>query len=141
MKKHIRLSIQFLVLSLLAFAVIGTFVGSTISSIIVSKNNLEENYLIENQYYAQKLAITTDSLFRNMMKSLTLESEEEEYLTGDSNELYKEVKRTLESTYFFNSVYFVDQTGHIRASAPDRGLEGTAANRIGAKEALKRKYL
>ncbi|WP_082091563.1 sensor domain-containing diguanylate cyclase [Domibacillus tundrae] len=139
MKKHIRLSIQFLVLSLLAFAVIGTFVGSTISSIIVSKNNLEENYLIENQYYAQKLAITTDSLFRNMMKSLTLESEEEEYLTGDSNELYQEVKRTLESTDFFNSVYFVDQTGHIRASAPDRELEGTAANRIGAKEALKKK--
>ncbi|KIL48599.1 sensor domain-containing diguanylate cyclase [Jeotgalibacillus soli] len=139
MKKPIRLSIQFLVLSLLAFAVIGTFVGSTLSSVLVSKNNLEKNYLMENQYYAQKLASTTDSLFDNMIKSLTMESGEEEYSTADSKEIYEEVKQTLESTDFFNSVYFVDQTGHIRASAPDRGLEGTVANRIGAKEALKKK--
>ncbi|MCP3764894.1 diguanylate cyclase [Domibacillus sp. A3M-37] len=139
MKKPIRLSIQFLVLSLLAFAMIGTFVGSTISSILVSKNNLEKNYLVENQYYAQKLASTTDSLFSNMMTKLTVESEKEEYITADSNEIYEEVKQTLESTDFFNSVYFVDQTGNFRASAPDREVEGKAANSIGAKEALKKK--
>lgn len=100
---------------------------------------MENNYLIENQYYAQKLASTTDSLFRNMIKSLTMESEEKEYLTADSNELYDEVKQTLESTTFFNAVYFVDQTGRIDASAPNRELEGTKPNSIGAKEALKKK--
>ncbi|MCP3764962.1 sensor domain-containing diguanylate cyclase [Domibacillus sp. A3M-37] len=139
MKKPIRLSIHFLVLSLLAFAMIGTFFGSTISSILVSKNNLEKNYLMENQYYAQKLASTTDSLFENMIKSLTMESGEEEYSTADSKEIYEEVKQTLESTTFFNSVVFVDQTGSIVASAPNRELEGTKSNRIGTKEALKKK--
>lgn len=139
MKKPIRLSIQFLVLSLLTFAMIGTFVGSTISSILVSKNNLEKNYLMENQYYAQKLASTTDSLFENMIKTLTMESEEEEYSTVDSKETYEEVKQTLESTTFFNSVIFVDQTGNIVASAPNRELEGAKLNSIGAKEALKKK--
>jgi diguanylate cyclase (GGDEF)-like protein len=117
----------------------GTFVGSAISSILVSKTNMEKNYLIENQYYAQKLASTTDSLFGNMIKSLTMESEEEEYVTADSNEIHDEVKQTLESTTFFNSVLFVDQTGIIIASAPNRELEGTKSNRIGAKEALKQK--
>ncbi|MCP3764738.1 sensor domain-containing diguanylate cyclase [Domibacillus sp. A3M-37] len=139
MKKPIRLSIQFLVLSLLAFAMIGTFVGSAVSSILVSKNNLEKNYLVENQYYAQKLAITTDSLFSNMMKSLTMESEEEEYITADSNEIYEEIKQTLESTTFFNSLLFVNSTGSIVASVPKRELEGTTLNSIGAREALKKK--
>lgn len=139
MRKPIRLSIQFLVLSLLAFAMIGTFVGSTISSILVSKNNLEKNYLIENQYYAQKLASTTDSLFENMIKTLNLESEEEEYSTGDSKKIYEELEQTLKSTTFFNSVVFMDQTGNIVASAPNRELEGPKSNGIGAKEALKKK--
>ncbi|WP_409292884.1 diguanylate cyclase [Peribacillus sp. SCS-37] len=139
MKKPIRLSIQFLVLSLLAFAMIGTFVGSTISSILVSKNNLEKNYLIENQYYAQKLASTTDSLFENMFKTLTMESEEVEFSTADSKEIYEEVKQMLDSTTFFNSAVFVDPTGSIVASAPNRELEGTILNSSGAKEALKKK--
>ncbi|MFC3882116.1 sensor domain-containing diguanylate cyclase [Bacillus songklensis] len=137
--KPIRLSIQFLVLSLLAFAMVGTFVGSVISSVVVSKNNLEKNYLIENQYYAQKLANTTDSLFRNMFKTLTMESQDKEYLTTDSKAIYKELEHLLQSTTFFNSIWFVNQTGHIVATAPHMNLEGTKANRIGAKQALKQK--
>lgn len=139
MKKPIRLSIQWLILSLLAFAMLGTLAGSIISSAVVSKNNLEKNYLIENQYYAQKLAATTDSLFGNMIKNLTMEAKNEDYLTADSHAIHEELEFILQSTTFFNSIFFVDKTGRIAASAPDMALEGTKLNSVGANEALEKK--
>jgi glucose-6-phosphate-specific signal transduction histidine kinase len=71
--KSMKLSVQFLFLTLLVFAMLGTFVGSAISGVVVSKNNLEKNYLIENQFYAEKLADTADSLFSAMLINLTME--------------------------------------------------------------------
>ncbi|PFP30864.1 hypothetical protein COJ96_02560 [Bacillus sp. AFS073361] len=139
MRKPFRLSIKLLFLSLLAFAMIGTIAASVISSVIVSKNNLEENYLIENQYYAQKLATTTDHLFTNMLQILSTESHGKEYVTTNSEAIYHEIKRILDSTTFFNSTIFVDDTGLIIASAPDRTLEGKRLKSVGSKEALKQK--
>ncbi|HYK72596.1 MAG TPA: cache domain-containing protein [Pseudoneobacillus sp.] len=142
MKRPLKLSIKTLILSLFIFAILGTFIGSIgslFSSMIVSKNTLEDNYLIENRYYAQKLATTTDALFINMFKSLTMETKKEIYLTSEPNAIQKELVQTLASTSFFNSIYYLDQTGHIIASAPEMGLAGTKISRIGAKEALDRK--
>ncbi|HWO96917.1 MAG TPA: diguanylate cyclase [Bacillus sp. (in: firmicutes)] len=137
--KPVRLSVQFLILTLLAFAMIGTFAGSVLSGVIVSKNNLEKNYLIENQFYAEKLANTTDSLFRDMFKYLTTESQDNEFLSGDAKGIHNQLNHMLQSTTFFNSTWFVNETGHVVASAPEKNLNGTKLNSIGAKEALKRK--
>ncbi|MEK3856263.1 cache domain-containing protein [Cytobacillus sp. FSL H8-0458] len=139
MKKPIWLSIQWLILGLLAFAMLGTFAGSVISSVVVSKNNLEKNYLIENQYYAQKLAATTDSLFEDMIKNLTTESQNINYLTNDSRKIHKELEFILQSTTYFNSAFFADKTGRIVASAPDMALDGTRLNSVGAKKSLEKK--
>ncbi|RFU61220.1 sensor domain-containing diguanylate cyclase [Peribacillus glennii] len=137
--KPFKLNIQLLSLALLAFAMVGTWLGTAVSSMLVSKKNLEQNYLIENQYYAQKLALTTDSLFRNMFKSLKMESQDGEYLTKDSNAIYQELKHTLDSTTFFNSMLFVNQKGYVLASAPDMSIKGKQLSTVGAKAALKHK--
>ncbi|MFJ8265684.1 sensor domain-containing diguanylate cyclase [Peribacillus asahii] len=137
--KSKRLSIRFLILTLLVFAMIGTFVGSVISSVIVSKNNLEKNYLIENQFYAKKLADTTDSLFKNMLKTLTIEAQDKEYVITDSKAIQLELERLLESTTFFNSLLFVDQTGFILATTTKEPLKNKQLNTVGAKEALEKK--
>lgn len=139
LKRPIKLSIKTLILSLFILAIVGTFIGSLFSSIIVSKNNLEKNYLIENRYYAEKLAITTDELFSNMIKSLTMETKKKEFLTGDSKVIQKELQHTFEATTFFNSVYFINKTGSVVASAPELGLVGTKVTSIGVQEALKKK--
>ncbi|RFU71643.1 diguanylate cyclase [Peribacillus saganii] len=139
MMKKKKYSIHLLILTLLVFAMVGTFIGTAISGILVSKQNLEKNYLIENQYYAQKLAATTDSLFRNMMKRLIMESEESEYLTADPKEIHDELEQTLESTTFFNSLLFVEKSGRVVASAPHMELVDKKLNSIGSKEALEKK--
>lgn len=139
MKKPIRLSIQWLILGLLAFAMLGTYAGSVISSVVVSRNNLEKNYLIENQYYAQKLAAVTDSLFVNMIKNLTMEARNEDLMTNDSRKIHKELDFILQSTTYFNSTFFADKTGRIVASAPDMALKGTKLTSVGAKKSLEKK--
>lgn len=134
--KSKMLSVKFLILTLLGFAMIGTLAGSVISGVVVSKNNLEKNYLIENQFYAEKLADTTNSLFSTMLKSLTLESQDSEYLHTDSIAINKELTHFLDSTTFFNSTLFVDSKGKVVASAPEVNLKGIQLNTPGAKEAL-----
>lgn len=135
--KPVRLSVQFLILTLLAFAMVGTFTGSVLSGVAVIKHSLEKNYLIENEFYAQKLADTTDSLFRDMFKNLTIEAQDNELLSTDSKVIHHKLNQILQSTTFFNSTWFVDQTGHVLASAPEKNLNGTKLNSIGVKEALK----
>ncbi|MCC3648977.1 MULTISPECIES: hypothetical protein [Bacillaceae] len=141
MKKPIRLSIQWLILGLLAFAMLGTYAGSVISSVVVSRNNLEKNYLIENQYYAQKLATVTDSLFVNMIKNLTMEARNEDLMTNDSRKIHKELDFILQSTTYFNSTFFADKTGRVVASAPDMALNGTKLTSVVQKNLWKRKFL
>jgi diguanylate cyclase (GGDEF)-like protein len=128
-----------LILSLLAFAMIGTYVGSLISSHIVSKNTLEKNYLIENQFYAKKLADTTNMHFRDMFSNLSVEARDEDYTSLDSKIVYKDLYDLLHSTTNFNSTWFVDRNGTVIASAPDINVEGTKVNSIGAQEALEKR--
>lgn len=137
--KPIKLSIKLLILLLLSFAMIGTYVGSLISSQIVSKNTLEKNYLIENQFYAKKLADTTNMHFRDMFSNLSVEARDEDYKTLDSKNIYKDLYELLHSTTYFNSTWFVDRNGIVIASVPDINVEGTKVNSIGAREALERK--
>ncbi|WP_057765129.1 sensor domain-containing diguanylate cyclase [Cytobacillus praedii] len=137
--KPIKLSIKLLILLLLSFAMIGTYVGSLISSQIVSKNTLEKNYLIENQFYAKKLADTTNMHFRDMFSNLSVEARDEDYKTLDSKYIYKDLYDLLHSTTYFNSTWFVDRNGIVIASVPDINVEGTKVNSIGAREALERK--
>ncbi|TCJ01524.1 sensor domain-containing diguanylate cyclase [Cytobacillus praedii] len=137
--KTIKLSIKLLILLLLSFAMIGTYVGSLISSQIVSKNTLEKNYLIENQFYAKKLADTTNMHFRDMFSNLSVEARDEDYKTLDSKYIYKDLYDLLHSTTYFNSTWFVDRNGIVIASVPDINVEGTKVNSIGAREALERK--
>lgn len=137
--KPIKLSIKLLILLLLSFAMIGTYVGSLISSQIVSKNTLEKNYLIENQFYAKKLADTTNLHFRDMFSNLSVEARDEDYKTLDSKYIYKDLYDLLHSTTYFNSTLFVDRNGILVASVPDINVEGTKVNSIGTQEALTRK--
>ncbi|WP_102275360.1 sensor domain-containing diguanylate cyclase [Cytobacillus massiliigabonensis] len=137
--KRIRLSIKLLILGLLAFAMFGTYAGSLISSHIVSKNTLEKNYLIENQYYAKKLADTTNMHFRDMFSNLSVEARDIDYKTLDSKIIYKDLYDLLHSTTYFNSTWFVDRNGTVIASVPDINVEGTKVDSIGAREALAKK--
>lgn len=138
MRTH-RRSIKFLVLFLLTFAMLGTFGGSVISSAIVNKNNLQKNYLIENQYYAQKLADTTDLLFHNMFQNLLTYSKNKTFISSDKIDILRELEEIQQSTNFFNSTIFVDSTGKLVSAAPDIGMDGSLLNTDGPKEALKRK--
>lgn len=118
---------------------LGTFIASIISSVWVSKNNFEKNYLIENEYYAQKLASTTDNLFSNMLKQLTVTAEESEFLSTDITAINTKLNQLLQGPMYFNSTWFVDHTGKVISSAPKLNLEGTMLSSIGVKEALKQK--
>jgi diguanylate cyclase (GGDEF)-like protein len=137
--KPTKITIQALILTLTTFAMLGTFLGSIFSSVIVSKENLENSYLNENQFYAQKLAYSTNSLFKNMLQTLRINSEAITKQTSDDKALYSELRQILESTNFFNSVIFVDRNSTILGTAPRLGLDGKKIESIGAKEAIKRK--
>ncbi|OES45818.1 sensor domain-containing diguanylate cyclase [Domibacillus iocasae] len=137
--KSIKLNINILSLTLLTFAVLGTFIGSSASSILVSKSNLENNYLVDNQFYAQKLADTTDSLFKDMVKNLRIESQEDEFLTKDPETIQHKLNTMLAATSFFNATWFVDKTGQVVSAAPHTDLKGRKTNTIGAREALRKK--
>jgi diguanylate cyclase (GGDEF)-like protein len=139
--KQKKITIQALILTLMTFAMLGTFVGSVFSSVIVSKENLENNYLKENQYYAQKLASTTNSLFTNMLKTLNANGS---YLSSmmvskDIQTIHGEMARMNAATDYFNSVLLVDQTGTILSNTPNQNLEGQKLFTTGGKEALSKK--
>jgi diguanylate cyclase (GGDEF)-like protein len=135
--KQKKITIQALILSLMTFAMLGTFIGSIFSGVIVSKKNLENNYLNENQFYAQKLATTTDSLFKNMMQTLKVQSNvfSDESIVSVKGELNK----VFGSTDYFNSILRVDKDGFLISSTPDIGVEGKKLETIGVKEALSKK--
>ncbi|MCI2255246.1 hypothetical protein L2D08_12800 [Domibacillus sp. PGB-M46] len=137
--KPIKLSIGILSITLLTFAILGTFTGNSVFSVLVSKSSLEKNYLVDNEFYAQKLAATTDSLFKSMLQNLRIESQEEELLTKNTQTIQHTLNTILNATRFFNTVWFIDETGHVVATAPHMDLEGQKANRAGAREALKKR--
>ncbi|MCM3789368.1 sensor domain-containing diguanylate cyclase [Domibacillus indicus] len=126
-------------MTLLTFVILGTFIGSAVSGALVSKSNLENNFLVDNEFYAQKLAATTDSLFKSMLQNLRVESQEEELLTKDTETIQHTLNTILNATRFFNTVWFIDETGHVVSTAPHMDLEGQKANRVGAREALKKR--
>lgn len=135
--KHKMVTIQALILSLMTFAMLGTFIGSILFGVIVSKENLEKNYLNENRFYAKKLATTTDSLFKNMMQILKVQASilSEEPVSSVNTKL----TQVFESTDFFNSILRVDKDGFLISTTPNLGLEGVKIETIGAKEALSKK--
>lgn len=137
--KPVKMSISILSMTLLTFAILGTLIGSSVSSVLVSKSNLEKNYLVDNEFYAQKLDDTTDSLFKSMLQNLRIESQEEELSTKDTQTIQYTLNTTLNATRFFNTVWFVGETGHVVATAPHMDLEGQKANRVGAREALQKR--
>lgn len=134
-----RLSIKFLILALIAFAMIGTFVGSSISSVIVSRDHLQKNYLTENQFYAEKLADTTDLLFNDMFQNLDTESKDKIFLSLNSNKIQLKLDTLVQSTNYFNSIIFVDRSGHLVNAAPDIGKAGVLLDTKGPMEALNKK--
>lgn len=138
MKKR-KMTLQSIFLGLLAFAMLGTYLGVMISSIVVSKENREQGYLSENQVYAEKLADTTNSLFQNMLQTLEVNAATMYPITQTSNQLYVELNQILKSTNFFNSVFLVDKNGNVVRSAPNLDLEGTKIETLGVNEAISKK--
>ncbi|MHC0038673.1 sensor domain-containing diguanylate cyclase [Pseudoneobacillus sp. C159] len=136
-----RNTIQTLFMALMLFSIIGTFIGSLYSSIVVSKENLEKNYLIENQYYAEKLASTTNSLFMNMIRTLKVQAAvlSDDSLTINYQALHKNLNQLMDSTDYFNSLLFVTNKGLVATTVPHLGLEGKRLTSLGATESLKRK--
>lgn len=139
MKRTKKLRLQSLVLILLTFAMIGTFMASMISSVQVSRENLAKSYLNENEFYAKKLAVVTDSLFKNMLQTLKTSALDMTTKYTDTNLVYSELNDVLQSTNFFNSVFYVNEKGMIVRSAPHFGLEGVEIKSVGVKEALSKK--
>ncbi|WP_456277720.1 sensor domain-containing diguanylate cyclase [Bacillus sp. AK128] len=134
-----KISLQNLILILISFAMLGTSIGGLASSIIVSKGHLEQSYLHENQFYAEKLADTTDSLFRNMFRTLEVGAKSVSLLMGNQETMALEINKIYDSTNFFNSVFFVDHNGVIVSTAPNYGLLGKQLQSVGVKEALTKK--
>lgn len=133
---------QSIILLLIAFAMLGTYLGVMISSIVVSKENREKGYLSENQVYAEKLADTTNLLFQNMLQTLEVSAISIYPLTKNSDLLSEELSQVLSSTNFFNSIFLVDKEGEVIRSAPHLDLEGTKIDTHGVNEAIsKRKPL
>jgi hypothetical protein len=89
--------------------------------------------------YAEKLADTTDLLFRNMLQTLKVSADSIYPLTQNSDQLYAELNQVLTSTNFFNSVFLVDKEGKIVRSAPHFDLEGVKIDTIGVNEAINKK--
>lgn len=138
MKKR-KMTLQELILILITFAMIGTYLGGMVSSVIISKRNLEEGYLNENQFYAEKLAETTNSLFDNMLQTLKVGAAKIDLNASRNTNLYLELNQILQSTNFFNSVFLIDKNGVIIRSAPNLDLEGKKVKTIGVKEAISKK--
>jgi diguanylate cyclase (GGDEF)-like protein len=138
MKKR-KMTLQSIIFGLIAFAMLGTYLGVMISSIVVSKENREKGYLSENQVYAEKLADTTDLLFQNMMQTLDVSASTIYTNTQDRDHLYVELNQVLKATNFFNSVFLVDKNGNIVRSAPHFDLEGIRIDTIGVNEAISKK--
>lgn len=135
-----KITLQSIILLLIAFAMLGTYLGVMISSIIVSKENREKGYLSENQVYAEKLADTTDLLFRNMLQTLEVSAGSIYPFTQDGDDqLYGELNQVLTSTNFFNSVFLVDKEGEIVHSAPHLDLEGVKIDTVGVSDAINKK--
>lgn len=111
------------------------------SSGIVSKQNLENNYLNQNQFYAQKLATTTDSLFQNMLQTLKFNADllSSSMLNKDQATLFSELNQVKESTNYFNSVLIVDKDGILISNVPHQDLIGKKVNTVGVREAIHNK--
>lgn len=137
--KHMKLSMKFLILTLLSFAMIGTFIASVASSMISSQDHLKGNYLAENQYYAEKLAATANLLFKDMFKSLEVAASSDSFQSLNQEEATKDLNHLLKSTSYFNSTWFVDSNANIVATAPDIDYEGKRLTSSGALEALEKK--
>lgn len=113
--------------------------GGIIASVIVNKHNLENHYLMENQFYAQKLADTTDLLFMDMFQNLEAESEDKAFLTSDPDAILVKLNKLIKSTNYFNSIFFADKTGHLVNVAPSMTEPGALLNSNGPKEAIEKK--
>lgn len=134
-----KLNLKWLILILLSFAMLSTFFGSVVSSIIVSNNTLKDNYLAENRYYAEKLADTTDLLFIDMFKSLKVEALTKDYQPAEIPQIRSNLKNLLNSTSYFNTTAFVNSQGKLIAAYPNYHLENTILTSIGAREALEKR--
>ncbi|KAA0549898.1 diguanylate cyclase [Bacillus sp. BGMRC 2118] len=139
MKHGSKLRLQSLILILLTFAMLGTFLASMISSVKESKENLERSLLNENQFYAKKLANLTDELFKNMQQTLQTSAKDLTSIHTNVDATYLEISDALQSTNFFNSVFYVNEKGIVVRSAPQFGLEGVEIKSVGVKEALSKK--
>lgn len=94
---------------------------------------------MENQFYAQKLADTTDLLFMDMFQNLEAESEDKAFLTSDPDAILVKLNKLIKSTNYFNSIFFADKTGHLVNVVPSMTEPGALLNSNGPKEALEKR--
>ncbi|WP_251036195.1 sensor domain-containing diguanylate cyclase [Paenibacillus sp. ISL-20] len=105
------------------------------------KRSLYNNTMSLNLSSAQKMAVTIEALFSGMRQSLRASANNpaiEASATSDERELQVIFDLMLQSSPYFNSVFWADQTGTIRVVSPvGNNLNQARLKTVGTTEALK----
>lgn len=121
-----KVNLATLLTGLVCASVIFTIIIMLISSYQSEKNSLTQTYLALNYSKSSKISDSVDSLFKSMRLSL---EDTAEFLSKKNTLSDQEIQEQLEllrnSSRYFNSLSWVDETGLVRNIAPlSTGLKG-----------------
>ncbi|HGM5580398.1 TPA: diguanylate cyclase [Pseudomonas putida] len=138
-KKGLRLDLRTLILGLSTLTAVVMLTTSYFASYRVQRQLLIDHSLESNWVYAAKLASITELFLENALRQLAFSAASTPLAPGDDLRLQAESERLLAQSSTFNSTFFVDSEGFLRAisPAPLRNMLGQHLESPGALEALR----
>lgn len=138
-KKGLRLDLRTLILLLSTLTAVVMLLTSYFASYRVQRQLLIDHSLESNWVYAAKLASITELFLEGALKQLAFSADNSEGMLDDTARLQRESERLLAQSNAFNSTFFVDSEGILRAvsPAPLRTMLGQRMETPGALEALR----
>ncbi|MCP0915890.1 sensor domain-containing diguanylate cyclase [Acinetobacter indicus] len=114
----LRLNLRKLILYSTILSVSGLFVVSLFILNYVIKDQLIQNSLSVNEKYAEKIAVSANQHFSDMLKELEYSAKQLEQDIDNPELIYAEVKRLKYQSDNFNSILLVDPQQQMLAYAP-----------------------
>lgn len=114
----LRLNLRKLILYSTILSVSGLFVVSLFILNYVIKDQLIQNSLSVNEKYAEKIAVSANQHFSDMLKELEYSAKQLEQDINNPELTYAEVKRLKYQSDNFNSILLVDPQQQMLAYAP-----------------------
>lgn len=138
-KKGLRLDLRTLILLLSTLTAVVMLLTSYFASYRVQRQLLIDHSLESNLVYAAKLASITELFLEGALKQLAFSADTSGGTLDDTARLQRESERLLAQSNAFNSTFFVDSEGVLRAisPAPLRTMLGQHLETPGSLEALR----